>query len=198
MALDWQPLIISFLRILTWVMDKFILDCTRFVWFITILVLITNIIYKSKGQKWVPILHHPMQTWLWAYGNTWEHKHIWQNNPFLKHLIFYWWYIDDIIIFIWDGAGAVIDEFVSQCNNNPIRPFLYLMYVADQEKLAFLDLDLYHTNDELHEKKYFKPTAGNSLLQYKSFHYYKWTNNIPKEPVCRLRSNCTKISDYKE
>lgn len=58
------------------------------------------------------------------------------------------------------------------------------MYVTYSNKLAFLDLELYHIGDKIHAKNYFKPMAGNSLLHFKRCYYPKWANNIPKGQFC--------------
>lgn len=86
---------------------------------------------------------------------------------------------------IWDGDGDVINEFVNHCNGNTYG--LSFTYVSDPKRLAFLDMDLYHMDGGIHAKNDFKPTAGNSLLHYKSCHYHKWTNNTLKGQFCRLR-----------
>ncbi|XP_040212777.1 uncharacterized protein LOC120943503 [Rana temporaria] len=168
----------------------FILDCARYC--------LTHNYFSFDDQYYLQVQGTAMGAkFAPSYANLamglWENRHICQNNPYLKHLIFYERFINDIII-IWDGAGDVIDDLVSHCNNNPYG--LSFTSVTDRDKLAFLDLDLYHINNEIHAKNYFKPTTGNSLLHYKGCHYRKWKDNIPKGQFCRLRENCTKTSDY--
>lgn len=142
-------------------MDKlpFILDCARYC--------LTYNYFSFDEQYYLQVQGTAMgANFAPSYANLamglWEHRHIWQNNRYLKHLIFYGRYIDDNI---WDGAGDVIDDIVSHCNDNPYG--LRFTSVTDWDKLAFLDIDLYHKNNKIHAKNYFKLTAGNSLLHYK-------------------------------
>lgn len=134
-----------------------------------------------------------------SYANQamglWETQYVWRKNQFSKNLIFFGCYIDDILI-IWDGPNESTTEFVAHCNNNPHG--LSFTYVTDPHKLAFLGLELYHTGDTIQAKKYFKPTAGNSLLHYRSCQYQKWTDDISKGQFWRLRHNCTRTEDYVE
>lgn len=68
--------------------------------------------------------------------------------------------------------------------------------VMGREKLAFLDLELYFVDKDIHAMNYTKPIAGNSFLHYKNCHHPQWLNNIPKSHFCRLKKNCTRSSDY--
>lgn len=132
-----------------------------------------------------------------SYANLtmgfWETSHIWQNNPYIQHLIFYGRYIDDIII-IWDGPHTIIDKFVQHCNNNSFG--LSFTSVWHKEHLAFLDLELGHEGRSIFSRNYTKPTAGNSYLHFNSCHHPLWVKNIPKGQFCRLRQNCTRDCDY--
>lgn len=123
----------------------------------------------------------------------WEHEYVWNNNPYSRHLVYYGRYIDDIII-NWSGSPQNIPDFVNHCNHNPHG--LGFTYISDADKLAFLDLELYHVGDTIHVRNYSKPTAGISLLHYKSCHHHKWKNNIPRGKFCRLKRNCTNHLDF--
>lgn len=132
-----------------------------------------------------------------SYANLtmglWENKHIWNNNPFTPHIIFYGRYIDDVVI-IWDGTEDLVQTFVEHCNNNDMG--LSFTSVSDPNTLAFLDLLLSHDDHTIHSQNYINPTAGNSYLHYKSCHHPRWKNNIPKSQFCRLKHNCTQDKDY--
>lgn len=123
----------------------------------------------------------------------WEEHYISHNNPYSSHIVFFGRYIDDLIV-IWDGPIDSITSFVDHCNHNPHG--LSFTHVSDPNCLAFLDLELSHVDESIIAKNYIKPTAGNSFLHYKSCHYLKWTNNIPKGQFFRLRQNCTLDTDY--
>lgn len=122
----------------------------------------------------------------------WEHLHIWQNNPYASHLVFYAHYIDDVVI-IWDGPDTLIPGFLEHCNTNTMD--LSFTVVSDDNKLAFLDLELFHHDNNICAQNYTKPTSGNSLLHYRSYHP-RWVNNFPKSQFCWLRHNCARIQDY--
>lgn len=132
-----------------------------------------------------------------SYANLamgyWETHHIWKNNPFSSNIVFFGRYIDDIVI-IWEGSMELIGEFVTYCNQNTYG--LSFTHVADTTTLAFLDLELGFHDGTIIAKNFTKPTAGNSLLHYKSCHYPPWIRNIPRGQFCRLRHNCTLQSDY--
>lgn len=60
----------------------------------------------------------------------WEEGHIWANNPFAEHLVFYGRYIDNILL-IWDGSPDVFYPFVAHCNTKPFT------HVWDPKELLF-------------------------------------------------------------
>lgn len=68
--------------------------------------------------------------------------------------------------------------------------------VIDQNRLAFLYLELFWVGKEIHAKNYTKPTAGNLFLHYNSCHHPLWLNNVPKSQFCCLKKNCTLSEDY--
>lgn len=49
----------------------------------------------------------------------WEEHSIWTDNPFMRHLVFYGRYIDDVFI-IWDGDANSFLSFVAYCNTNDL------------------------------------------------------------------------------
>lgn len=104
-----------------------------------------------------------------SYANLamghWESSHIWHNNPFSSHIVFYGRYLDDLII-IWDGNASTVSDFVVHCNNNNMD--LQFTSVMDEEKMAFLDLELFFIARDIHARNFTKPTAGNLFLHYKA------------------------------
>lgn len=63
-------------------------------------------------------------------------------------------------------------------------------------KLAFLDLELFHYENTICAQNYTKSTSGNSYLHFNSCHHPRWVKNIPKSQFCRLKHNCTRLQDY--
>lgn len=121
----------------------------------------------------------------------WEHQYIQQNNPYASHIVYYGCYIDDVVI-IWDGPESMIPAFLQYCNTNNMG--LSFTSVSDSNKLAFLDLKLFHHDNTICTQNYTKPTSGNSYLHYNRCHHPRWINNIPKSELCRLKHNCIKPS----
>lgn len=64
----------------------------------------------------------------------WEKGHIWANNSFAEHIVFYGRYIDDILL-IWDGGPDVFSPFVAHCNADPLG--LSFTHVLDPKELFF-------------------------------------------------------------
>lgn len=121
-------------------------------------------------------------------NGLWESEYVTDQNPFASQIVYYGHYIDDIII-IWDGSTDGVEQFLSYCNTNSF--WISFNHATDQEKLTFLDLELYHEGSTIHASNYIKPTAGNSFLHYKSCCHPKWINNIPKSKFHRIQKKCT-------
>lgn len=107
-----------------------------------------------------------------SYANLmmglWEQHSTWNNNPYSEHIVFFGRYVDDIVI-IWDGTRSRVDYFVAYCNTNDLG--LSFTSVCDPNTLAFLDLELSHSDEHIHAKNYTKPTVGNSNLHFHSCHH---------------------------
>lgn len=101
-----------------------------------------------------------------------------------------------MILSLFGTALPRIVYFVNHCNDNSHG--LRFTYVSDADKLAFLDLELYHVENTIHARNYSKPTASSSLLHYRRCHYHKWKNNIPRRQFCCLKCNCTNHNDFIE
>lgn len=111
----------------------------------------------------------------------WEKFHVWSQNPFARHLVYYERYIDDILI-IWDGPLDTVSEFVTYCNSNPFG--IKFTFVVDAKSLVCLDLELaWNMDGNIMSKTHFKETAGNS--------YVYWDSQF-----CRLRRNCSSTAGY--
>lgn len=124
----------------------------------------------------------------------WEEGHIWRNNSFSRHLVYYGRFIDDIII-IWDGPPDMVPTFVEYCNTNPFN--VRFTYLLNPKNLVFLDLVLSWDEDgNITSKTHFKGTTGNSYLHYRSCHLQSWKQNMPYSQFNRLCKNCTNTSDY--
>lgn len=104
-----------------------------------------------------------------SYANLamglWEHLSIWNDNPFSRYIVFIGRYIDYIIV-IWDRTRPPVEQFVSHFNYNDLG--LSFTFICSPESLAFLDLELCHTNSAIYAKNYIKPIVGNSYLHYQS------------------------------
>lgn len=123
----------------------------------------------------------------------WERQYISHNNPFIANIILFGRYINDIVI-IWDGTIDSLVQFVSHCNHNNLG--LSFTHVVNPDRLAFLDLELYHSDSCKDVTNYLKPTAGNSFIPYQSCHHPRWISDIPRSHFHRIRRNSTKDEDY--
>lgn len=136
--------------------------------------------WHSHVSSLYPLLCQP------CYGAL-ELQRIWAHNPFACHIIFYWRYINAVII-IWDGPQSLVTEFAQHCNNNTFG--LSFTYVCDKHSLVFLDLELDSDDHKIITRNHFKPTSGNSYLHFSSCHHPKWIKNISKTQFHRLAQNC--------
>ncbi|CAJ0955141.1 unnamed protein product [Ranitomeya imitator] len=62
--------------------------------------------------------------------------------------------------------------------------------------VTFLDLQVMATDGVLTTKLFRKPTATNSLLDYRSFHPVHTKNGVPVGQFLRIRRNCTSDLDF--
>lgn len=97
---------------------------------------------------------------------------------------------------MWDWSRPLADNFVTFCNANNLG--LSFTSVYDPDTLAFLKLELSHTDNAIQAKNCTKPTAGNSYLHFCSYHHPRWICNIPKSQFCHLKHNFTRLEDYNE
>lgn len=123
----------------------------------------------------------------------WEEFFLWNNNPFLRHIIYYGRYIDDVLL-IWNGVKHLFMSFVAHCNGND--PGLCFTHVIDPDSLVFLDLELLHDADSFFTRSHIKPVGGNFHLHFDSCHHPACKNNIPKGQFLRLKRNCSNPQDY--
>lgn len=65
----------------------------------------------------------------------WEGFHIWFQNPFARHLVYYRRYIDNVLI-IWDGSLDAFGESASYSNSNQF--VIKFTHVVDAKYLFFL------------------------------------------------------------
>lgn len=104
-------------------------------------------------------------------------------------------YIDDII-FLWHGSEQDCLSFILSLNENPFN--IVLTAHISNVQIEFLDLTLKLTDERIVTSLHRKPTATNSLLQFKSFHPEHLKRGIPYGQYIRLRRNCTEFADYKK
>ena len=115
-------------------------------------------------------------------------------NPYLTQIKLWKRYIDDVLM-IWSGTEEDARKFLAWLNNQDA--YLKFTSCLDKSNLVFLDLNLSVSQGMIKTDTHFKPTARNSLLNYKSFHPKHLRDNLPFGQFLRLRRNCSNIEDYK-
>lgn len=94
-----------------------------------------------------------------------------------SHIIMWQIYIDDILL-IWDGPWDLLEMFLRALSNNTFN--LSFTYQVSQEKITFLDLYIkIDPEGRLSSSLYRKPSAGNTILHFYSFHPFSLKNLIP-------------------
>ncbi|XP_073508111.1 uncharacterized protein [Phyllobates terribilis] len=98
-------------------------------------------------------------------------------------------YIDDIL-FIWQGDGDVLRQFMTSLNMNEFN--IKLTYKCSREKIEFLDI-LIEVDEKLQIQTdvYRKETAVNSLLHAGSGHQYSTVKAIPVGQFLRIKRICS-------
>lgn len=139
----------------------------------------------SMGAKFSPSLANLVMAW-------WEEIYIYNdNNPFVKGLGWYGRYIDDDLI-VWQGNVSAIPALTQYLNCNPLN--LKFVLSAQGDNIHFLDLCLTGTLLEgVRSTSFRKPTAGNAILHFNSFHPLK---AIPVGELSRIRRNCSDQVDF--
>lgn len=82
-----------------------------------------------------------------SYANLfmgfWVELYILSNNPFIRHLVLFGRYIDDIP-FLWQGDQGSIHKFLSYCNGNSSG--IQFTSAINKDYLVFFDLELYQSD----------------------------------------------------
>lgn len=103
-------------------------------------------------------------------------------------------YIDDDFI-IWSGDRDSFCNFVAQLNINNLG--LRFTYETHRDQLCFLDVLISrNSSGGFTTNIYRKPTAGNSLLRWDSYHPQPLRKGIPKGQYFRIRRNCSTIQNF--
>lgn len=93
-----------------------------------------------------------------------------------------------------EGDRLSFDRFMPNMNNN--AKDIVLSWTVSENKVVFLDLEIFLDQGHLCTKNYCKPTDRNSHLPIDSCHLNIWLNNIPKGQFIRVERNCSDESIY--
>lgn len=128
------------------------------------------------------------------FMGLWEDRYIFNNNPFVKNILFFKRYIDDILMGF-TGSENELKVFSDYINS--IYPTLHFTVEYSQEKIHFLDLSItVNENKKLETSIYRKETDRNTILHSSSFHPDHIISNIPYGQFVRLRRICSEDDDY--
>lgn len=123
--------------------------------------------------------------------NKWEEENIF--NKARPEIGFYRRYIDDIIL-IWKGTETALKTFINNLNHNKYG--LSFTGNWNPTEIDFLDLTIFKSDGKLHTKTFFKKTDRNGYIPRSSCHHPRWTGNIPKSQLIRIRRNCSKPEHF--
>ncbi|XP_056414465.1 uncharacterized protein LOC130356667 [Hyla sarda] len=137
-----------------------------------------------------------------SYANLtlgwWEDTIVFTDSTthFTQYIVFWTRYIDDVFI-IWSGSQSLFKDFITTLNHNSIG----LFFTSDIQltQLPFLDVLISKNGQgQLDTTLYRKPTAGNNLLRWQSFHPFPLRKGIPKGQFLRVRRNCSSEDTFRE
>ncbi|XP_077137157.1 uncharacterized protein LOC143796700 [Ranitomeya variabilis] len=89
-------------------------------------------------------------------------------------------------------------EGLEQTDQQVFRDLLQLLQENSSEEVTFLDPQVMARDGSLYTKLFRKPTATNSLLDYRSFHPAHTRNGVPMGQFLRIRRNCTSDEDFRQ
>ena len=121
----------------------------------------------------------------------WEEETVFGNRP--PQLLCYKQYIDDLIM-VWEGDRISLQHFMDRLNANSKN--IVLTWTVSCEKIAFLDLEIFKSDNHLLTRNFFKVTDRNGYIPLSSCHHRLWLCNIPRGQFVRLRRNCTIEADF--
>ncbi|CAJ0945498.1 unnamed protein product [Ranitomeya imitator] len=134
-----------------------------------------------------------------AFMNHFEISHVFTNDLFIRHVLCYHRYIDDIFL-VWTGNPDTLLSFHSHLNS--ILPELQFTIHYNTDSVPFLDtMVLKDMNGGLSTDIYSKPTDCNSLLHYTSCHPRSLKNSLPRSQfnrVARIVSDPGTLNDRLE
>ncbi|XP_069609367.1 uncharacterized protein [Ranitomeya imitator] len=141
----------------------------------------------AMGARCAPAFENLFLGW-------WEHTVVYVSNFFINKVRHWSRFIDDIF-FIWSGSIEECLEFLDVLNHNPFN--IILTHQFSSVAVQFVDLEVKCQNGKLSTCLYRKPTAVNSLLEYRSFHPKHTRDGIPRGQFLRARRNCTDDEDFR-
>ncbi|XP_073481353.1 uncharacterized protein [Aquarana catesbeiana] len=138
----------------------------------------------GMGNKYAPSVAN-------IFLSKWEEEDIYGRC--WPHLLLYKRYIDDILI-IWKGSREQLEEFIQFISGNKYG--VKFTATVHQQKINFLDLEIYKNGNKLGTRTHFKETDRNGYIPMGSCHHPQWKAAIPKSQFIRIRRNCDRMEDY--
>ncbi len=124
-----------------------------------------------------------------------EERYIWSNNPFLKNIVMWKRYVDDMFC-TFRGSKYLFNDFVSLLNNM-IESIKFNVEI-NTHSVAFLDTRVLLESGKLSSTLYCKPTDKNSILHASSAHPSYLKKGLPYTQFLRLKRICSVESDYEQ
>ncbi|XP_077134800.1 uncharacterized protein LOC143788791 [Ranitomeya variabilis] len=142
----------------------------------------------AMGARCAPALANLFLGW-------WELTRVFVSTWFKSKVRCWFRFIDDVF-FIWSGTQEELQIFIDFLNDNVFN--IFLTFSCSSSSVSFLDLNIMCRNGNLTTCLYRKPTATNSLLEFRSFHPSHTKKGIPIGQFLRSRRNCTLDVDFKK
>ncbi|XP_069605723.1 uncharacterized protein [Ranitomeya imitator] len=135
----------------------------------------------------------PIETAVLSRGLTFSPAQRADNFTLIKDLFLFCRKIVLQVLHIQPQAISSLD----QTEHGVFQDLMELLQEGESNTVQFLDLEVKCQNGKLSTCLYRKPTAVNSLLEYRSFHPKHTRDGIPRGQFLRARRNCTDDEDFR-
>ncbi|XP_077784220.1 uncharacterized protein LOC144327702 [Podarcis muralis] len=119
------------------------------------------------------------------------------SNPFRKHLLAYYRYIDDFIFVLDQDIFLEFDIWLNQCDTA-----LRFTGKKSEVSISFLEVELFFVTERnehvINLHPFCKPTDRNYLLHYHSNHPVQLKNSLPFSQFIRLKRSSSLDTDFKK
>lgn len=102
------------------------------------------------------------------FMNFFEQTILSSNNPYFRHVIFWYRYVDDILC-LWNGTDRLLTSFLTWLNSQ-YPTINFTLEKEENKSINFLDITITRINSSLEFKIYRKPTYTDAIIPNSSNH----------------------------